>query len=197
MKILIFDTESTGLLPKCTLSKENLNQFPRIVQISWIVYDLTKNITHSVSNHILKTNIKITNSHIHGITNNICLEKGICPIDALNFFIDDCNISDILVAHNINFDLTVVKAELTRYGLSSKIPFLEEMSKHCTMESSKFLVNAKFPNGGIKWPKLQDLFFKLFNYNFESAHNSLYDVVATLKSYLKYEHSIDLKQDLI
>ena len=197
MKVLVFDTETTGLLPKCILSKDNLNQFPHILQISWVVYDLTKNRAHSVSNHILKTNVKITNRHIHGITNDICLEKGICPVDALNFFIDDCNISDLLIAHNINFDLSVIKANLMRYNMSSKINFLEEMSKHCTMESSKYLVNARFPNGGIKWCKLQDLFFKLFGYNFKSAHNSLYDVVATLKCYLFYEHGINLKQDLI
>ena len=38
MKVLVFDTETTGL-PKYGAKLPNVNDFPCIVQFSWLVYD--------------------------------------------------------------------------------------------------------------------------------------------------------------
>ena len=41
MTIVIFDTETTGLIPKyIELNKDTVHKFPYVLQLSWIVYDL-------------------------------------------------------------------------------------------------------------------------------------------------------------
>ena len=52
------------------------------------------------------------------------------------------------------------------------------------MKTIKF-VNAKYENGrGGKFPRLEELYTKLFNETFD-AHNALEDVKATLRCALK------------
>ena len=39
--------------------------------------------------------------------------------------------------------------------------------------------------GKFKWPKLQELYVKLFNEKFEGAHDALADIEATVKCYFE------------
>ena len=47
MRVLVFDTETTGLLPP---KNEALSKYPFIVQLSWIVYDFGTNKIVSINN---------------------------------------------------------------------------------------------------------------------------------------------------
>ena len=51
MRVLVFDTETTGLLPP---KNEALSKYPFIVQLSWIVYDFGTNKIVSIEDHIVK-----------------------------------------------------------------------------------------------------------------------------------------------
>lgn len=44
--------------------------------------------------------------------------------------------------------------------------------------------NEKNPAKGYKWPKLQELHNRLFNYNYTVEHNAENDVEATAKCFL-------------
>jgi len=43
MRVLVFDTETTGLPQTKILNPDTLNQWPTIVQFSFVIYDLSLN----------------------------------------------------------------------------------------------------------------------------------------------------------
>ena len=169
MKILAFDTETTNLL------KDDLNDV-HIIQLAWVLYDCASNKTEE-NNFILKVPVKITNSNIHGITTKQS-DNGYYIGEIIDIFLDDVKHCDILVGHNLEFDLNVLELELHRLQLYSAIDLLYSKTFFDTMlHGQKFLKKSKFP-------KLQNLYKALFDECFENAHNALFDVKATLKCYL-------------
>ena len=56
MKIIVYDTETTGLLPKKTNTSpclENVTDYPYIVQLSYIVYDIETNTVIKIYDQII------------------------------------------------------------------------------------------------------------------------------------------------
>ena len=54
MRVIVFDTETTGLPQDMRASTEKTELWPYIVQISWLIYDdVSKSITN-INNHIIK-----------------------------------------------------------------------------------------------------------------------------------------------
>ena len=104
-KIIIFDTETTGL-PKSRQSLvNNTEEWPYIVQFSYIIYDLTTNQIEVVSDHIIKLeediDIPEESSKIHGITKEISNEKGVSIKEVIDRFIVDLSDCQLLIAHNL------------------------------------------------------------------------------------------------
>ena len=75
----------------------------------------------------------------------------------------------------------MVGAELIRCGRRDS---LFTKPSICTMQSTVDFcaIPGKY---GYKFPKLQELYKKLFGNEFEDAHNALSDIRATLKCYLE------------
>ena len=171
MKIIVLDTEATELLNKKT--KDTC----RIVQLAWILYDdITKE--QEENDFILNTHCEILNSEIHGITTEQS-RNGYEFSEIINIFFDDVQKCKLLVGHNIKYDLNALEVELSRENMYEYIDILYKTKYYDTMYNSlRFFGNNKFP-------KLSDLYFRLFHENFENAHNALEDVRATLRCYLK------------
>ncbi len=76
MKILIFDVETTGLLPKI-IKNEDIDKYPYIIQLSYILFDKDRNkIEEKFDNYIIiKRQIKIPKivTDITGIRKEDCL----------------------------------------------------------------------------------------------------------------------------
>jgi len=85
-----------------------------------------------------------------------------------------------VICHNTEFDLKVIWAELIRVQMPD---IFKDKQFLCTMKSTTNYCRIPGPYGN-KWPKLEELYFKLFGEKFE-GHNSSGDVAATLKCYLK------------
>lgn len=60
--------------------------------------------------------------------------------------------------------------------------FLSGKKKICTMEQSTNYCKLDGPYG-FKWPKLSELYSKLFNSSFEESHNAEVDINATAKCF--------------
>ena len=58
---------------------------------------------------------------------------------------------------------------------------LSPKPKLCTMKSTIKFVAAPASWGGFKFPKLEELHMKLFNENFEGAHDAFNDLNATAR----------------
>lgn len=170
MKVLVFDTETTNLI------KKDLTDVYAI-QLSWIIFD-TDSYKEEENDYILKVPVKINNSSIHGITKNIS-DNGYYISEIIGIFLEDVKKCDVLVGHNLQFDMNMVEIELNRLGLEDEIDMLYSKKYFDTMREGKKYLKVK------KFPKLQELYTTLFNKNFENAHNALFDVKATLRCYLK------------
>ena len=81
----------------------------------------------------------------------------------------------------MNFDSKIIGSELVRNKLPTSL-FSKEL--FCTMIASKNFceIPGKY---GFKWPKLSELYIKLFGEDFEEAHNASADIEATAKCFWK------------
>lgn len=180
-KYLFFDTETQGLPKNWSAPASDSNNWPRLVQIAWIVND-ENGEKLAENNHIIKPEgftIPQEASNIHGITTERALAEGENLKDILIKFAGHLVKCDYVVAHNIAFDEKIIEAEMIR----SRIPIsFQYANKFCTMKQS---VNfCQIPGGyGYKWPKLQELHIKLFDESFDDAHNAFSDISATVKCF--------------
>jgi DNA polymerase III epsilon subunit-like protein len=123
--ILVFDTETTGLPEERKFDdSSSLERWPRIIQLSYILYNPVKMeivpVTSSqqygddiIKLEGLKEGDVIPAESIHGITAEKSL-AGISIKDAIDNFINAFNRATSLVAHNIQYDVNVVCSELKR-----------------------------------------------------------------------------------
>lgn len=171
---LLFDTE-TNNLPK---NKTDFTEC-RIVQISMLmVENFTENTPETLQDFIIKRDgFSIENSFIHKITNEISDEKGIPFRDFLPILKENIEKCDTIIAHNIYFDISVLKNELKIHGQEELLQELSKKRLFCTMMETMNIVKAKNIYGKIKYPKLSELYFYTFQREMENAHNSKYDTL--------------------
>jgi len=182
-KLLFFDTETTGLPSDYNAPINNSHNWPRLVQISWILTEENANII-SQKNFIIKPNgfvIPKTSSDIHRITTEKAVKEGLDLSIVLDLFDSDLEQADIIIGHNIDFDIKVVRAEIYRLKRTDN---LVGKNTICTMKSTTDFckIQGKY---GYKFPKLQELYTKLFGHGFEEAHDSQADIFATMQCYFE------------
>jgi DNA polymerase III epsilon subunit-like protein len=213
MRILVFDTETTGLPETKIINPDTLNLWPHIVQFSYVIYDVSLNTLVESNNYIIKVpeNVVISEEvvNIHGITNEICDKKGISIEHVLYEFFHYLKNVDMIVGHNIEFDFNMVKIELLRI-IYNKVLTNEQLTfyKHhlhfvtnckntyCTLKESITLCNitALNKNGRryLKYPKLIELHQTLFHTSPTNLHNSFNDILVTLRCFMKLKYDTDL-----
>jgi len=206
MKVLIFDTETTGLPKSRVINQDTLHLWPHIVQLSYIMYDDDTNDIIVMEDNIIKTASDVVISEdstaIHGITRDISQTRGINLDNALNGFFDALKKADVLVGHNVSFDINIVDVELLRMIYDSppeisakeltliktKLFLLRNYKNiYCTMQNSIELcaikVVGKTGREYNKFPRLNELHQKLFDTTPNNLHNSLNDILVTLRCY--------------
>ena len=188
---LFLDTETTGVPQNYKAPISDLNNWPRLVQLAGILCDEGGNeiLCHS---EIIKPDgfsIPIEASNLHKITTNIALEKGVDLQEALHRFVNAAELADVIICHNVEFDIKIVGAELLRIGNDFRI---DKKPLICTMSKSKNFCAIPNPykykyDEPFKWPKLQELHKKLFGVEFEEAHDAMADVKATKKCFFELQ----------
>jgi DNA polymerase III subunit epsilon len=183
--ILFFDTETTGRPLNYKAPVTDSRNWPRMVQLAWVQTDNEGNILQE-GNHIIKpVGYTIPNDvvKIHGITTDFALENGEDLATVLTQFEAQIQANKLIVAHNIEFDDSIIRAEYHRFSMPTVLP---QKKQFCTMKS-KNIINYCALSGpyGFKWPSLSELHKKLFKEDFGNAHNALNDVKATAKCYWK------------
>ena len=177
-KYLFFDTETTGIPNDYKAPCTNTDKWPRLSQLGWLLTDAAGRIL-SEGNHIVRPDgfeIPKAASDVHGITTEFALENGKPLLDVIFAFGADLNQADCMVGHNLDYDLHIVGAEYVRLGYDSRIMFARPTL--CTMQATIQFCNipGRF---GPKWPKLMELYTKLFGQEFDGAHDAMADIVAT------------------
>ena len=182
MTIVFFDTETTGLPRDYNAPSSKLDNWPRLVQLAWIISDYDGNIISSENHIIIPDGFEIPprSAAIHGITTEIAKSKGENLIDVIDKFLCVLQNATAIAGHNISFDQHIVEAEILRCGRSN---ILKDMPAYCTMKLSANYCNILNSNREVKWPTLQELFFKLYREKFEEAHNAMADIQATYRCF--------------
>ena len=187
-KYIFFDTECNGLPRNKNLSISATSNWPRMIQLAWLVTDEQGSILKSQSHIICPQGFIITNEveNLTGITTSRAKSEGVNLRTVLNEFMDDLVDAELVIGHNIDFDKHVLGCELYRERLDHDALFNKESV--CTMQRSTNFCAIPNPNsyyGGYKWPKLEELYQKLFNTTLSNAHDALSDVEATRKCYFE------------
>ncbi len=181
---LFFDTETTGLPRDYKAPISDSDNWPRIVQIAWSIYDIEGNAWESYS-YVIRPNgfiIPEEVARIHRVTQERAETEGIDLEKVLKHFSEDVKKAEYVVAHNIDFDDKVISAEFYRLGMEN---VLTAAQKICTMKSSVDFCRIPNAYGRYKWPNLDELHNCLFGIGFPEAHDALIDVNACAKCFFE------------
>jgi DNA polymerase III epsilon subunit-like protein len=194
MRILVFDTETTGLPKERNPSIYQTQQWPFVIQLSYVVYDSNLNevvvLVNDYINIAFDTQISKESQEVHKITREM-LNEGITIKEALHKFNEYSKHCDLIVGHNVSFDKRMVIVE----GIRNKIK-MNVGETYCTMRNSTEIckIEKKNSNGDIylKFPSLSELHFYLFKKNPKNTHNALIDILICLRCYCKIELNKDI-----
>lgn len=199
MKVLIFDTETTGLPAPGKPSIYETDKWPYILQLSYVVYDTcTQKIDAIIDrlvcipSHII---IPAESTAVHKITPLMCRLHG-KPIKEVltefNIWYARC---DQIVGHNISFDKRVVIVECIRNKVKGFTLTNPKPGFYCTMRNgvNKCQIKAISKKGTeyFKYPKLIELYSTLFTAYPSGLHDALIDVLLCLRCYCVLTHIAD------
>lgn len=205
MLVLVFDTETTGLPPKGSRDasiEEKATSWPHIVQLSGLLFDTKEKKVVDMFDHIIKLPADVPlpdeSVAIHGISREMCETQGIDIKAALINFAICFEKAHCIVAHNLDFDKSVIQVELHRndyVNIFNKQLKLE----YCTMKYGEKITNltmiSKISGKTIKKsPKLVELHEHLFGVAERqlNLHNSLIDVLICARCYSKMSNKQDM-----
>ena len=138
MKILVFDTETTGLPDGYNVPYQQSSRWPHIVQFSFILYDLEKNKIISESDFIIDVPDDVTISEksieIHGITKKISRNQGFDIYLAFVIQREDCK------KFRIAEDIDPKYKKLLTFALKNK---LKVICYDCKFLSKGIVINNK------------------------------------------------------
>ena len=205
MKVLVFDTETTGLPVNQNAPINDSAKWPYIIQLSFMVFDAATKEILEYSDRIIKLDPSVEVSPgsiaIHQITPERSQSEGVPIQVALDHLANNMSEADIIVGHNIIFDKRIITVELYRhdmkncfYNKSGAIP------EYCTMKRTTDLcaiprVNKKTGETYNKFPTLSELHLKLFGNAPKGTHNAIADVMICLRCYVMLECNYDVSID--
>lgn len=181
---IVFDTETNGLPKNWKAPMQDVDNWPRIVQLAWAVFNDEGTLVRG-KQYIIQPDgwtIPQEASQVHGITQEIAERDGVSLFSTLMMFIADYVDCHTLVAHNLDFDFRVVGAEFIRAGLRAD---KRVEKKVCTMQASTDFCAIPGTYGKYKWPKLEELHEILFGEKFDGAHEAMVDVLACGRCYFE------------
>jgi DNA polymerase III epsilon subunit-like protein len=182
-RYLLLDTETTGLPKQRGRPVTDVDNWPRIVQLGWGVYDDSGEELelHAAIVRPEGFSIPADAVRIHGITAARAAREGTPLRELLPPLLAAASHADLLIAHNVEFDLTVLRAEMIRLRLPDS---LRTARVYCTMVGSTEF--CAIPGAyGPKYPRLPELHTKLFGTPVQEAHEVGADIRLCAKCFFE------------
>ena len=181
MNYIAFDFETSGLPKGRRVSKvtpENLKNFDscRAVSLSAARFSSRGRLINTFDAIIKPADFHIgeDSTAIHGITHERAMKEGRPFTEVFWDFMDFIGPrTKTLVAHNAQFDMSVLQSEMIRNGIP--LTQLDDWVVRCTLE----MYRERF----LSPIKLTNLYKDIFGEAFDNAHNSLADSIACGKVY--------------
>lgn len=184
MLALVFDTETTGLYNR--KAPPSSPHQPDIVQLAAMLIDEER--TYGMFNVYVHGDTEIPPEayKAHRIDRDMTARSGVSRLRACQMLEAFAKKADVLVGHNIEFDIGVMKTAMIREGGKGLVL---NKPQYCTMLSSVERCAIPHPNqekfpGQFKWPTLTEAYCKLVDpRGFDNAHDALADVTASYEIY--------------
>lgn len=204
MRILFFDTETNGLPPRDRSALiSDVEKWPHIVQLAWQFWDFTNPDAVCLEKRceIIKPPETLewneVSAGIHGISKAKALEVGVPASELFAAFVAVASTANVIVAHNLAFDRSILKAAMVRENPSASFLWWPSHD-YCTMDSTKAMCKlpskSKFPKASdpYKWPTLGELHSFLFGNNdgfkLHSADGDVNCMVKCFQELVKRRH---------
>lgn len=188
MIVLFFDTETTGVK-----SWSNPHFKPALVQLGAILQDTETNRVlaelNLIANQYPDSKIPAEATNVHGIDDQMSRLYGIDPKLIDITFAELIRKAELLVAHNIAFDVDVLTDNMP---LSINAYKESNIKEFCTMDNNVMIVKAPLtdkqksyftsrgekPDRPYKVPNLAETYRHYFNEDFIGAHDAMADIRA-------------------
>lgn len=183
MNVLVFDTETTGL-PLWNDPSDHPDQ-PYIVDIACSLFD-GMGLEFARFDAIVKPNVPIPEelSRLHGITTEMAMDRGIEIADAHREFMGMVARADLIVGHNVSFDILLARIQAAR---ATGEKWDNPLPTFCTMRKTTNMVKALGPKArhpqDWKWPSLGETIRHFFNEEHSNAHRARPDCDAAARIY--------------
>ena len=205
MKVIVFDTETTGLPVDSYASFHDSAKWPHIIQLAYIMFDTETKEVLEYNDNVVKLEPSVTISpesiNVHQITRERSNRQGIPIKEVLDVFVKSIQKADVIVGHNIIFDKRIITVELYRQGITNCFYNRNgAIPEYCTMKRTTELcaipkINKKTGEIYNKYPTLAELHTKLFGYAPKGTHNAIADVMICLRCYVMLECKYDVSSD--
>ena len=174
-------------------SFQNVDNYPRVLEFAAIMYNGNHRIQtlHSLIKPI-SYNIPDEAERIHGISTEYAMKNGIHfseYADSLRFMIFD---ADVVVAHNIEFEVLTIFAEMYRNGFLHRQhgSLYAGLDTICTMNSTAGLLELPKSekhtyDSEYKYPTLSELHTFLFGTDYAGKHSAYNDTEALAKCFFE------------
>jgi DNA polymerase-3 subunit epsilon len=181
MKVLFFDTETTGLWN--FKAEYHAEEQPHLIELGARLVDISTNKVLEECNAFVQPvffdHISTEITALTNITLEELREKGTPPTVVYKKFKNLHDEADYVCTHNWKFDQRIMNRFI--HCLDKYIKWRPGI---CTMQISTPL--CRLPGKyGYKWPKLQELHKFLFDTEFENAHTANADVAALHKCFIE------------
>lgn len=184
--ILFFDTETTGFYDN-RLPPDHEAQ-PHIVQLAMMLTDDAGPERMSASVVVdCPFPIPARASEVHGIDRDVASTFGVDLELAIDLFRHFYRRADLIVCHNVDFDIPVMVSEISRFrGQTVRL----DTPTFCTMVSATPIINLppteRMVAAGFnkpKPPKLEECVRHFFDEDLDGAHDAMVDVAACRRVY--------------
>jgi DNA polymerase-3 subunit alpha len=212
-KYLIVDTETTGLPISYTVSFQDTDNWPRIIELSWeLCWENGETIEKACDLIYPDGTWRFPTGDFwkeNGFTEDESLLSGIPIADALLKLGIAMNCADVMVCHNLSYDKPIIECEFFRANMfpkairrqlienniKLKVPLRDEnvkLQKECTKLLSTPILKLPGFKGNYSWPKLEAAYQYMFGEPMTGAHHASSDVEATKKVYLWIRNMNDI-----
>lgn len=182
MNRLFCDTETTGLPKFGADNPADGEGQPRMCQIAMVMLNPALEVMHRYEG-IIKPDGWIVPPDalaIHGLTTEICAERGVTVADALAVFETFHAVAEELIFFGPFFDQKIIRGEIRRndpaaddhYGQRPVVDVMRALLGHTKMPKAK--------GAGFKLPKLGEATKIILQREHVRAHDAMADVEATI-----------------
>lgn len=190
--ILFFDTETTGLPLDYNAPPSDASNWPRIIELSWLLSTDDGEEVESSSDIILPVGFRIPAGATltHGISDEQARKEGRPLAEVLRRFYLALSQAELIVGHNVEFDIAVIAAEYHRLTIGlllgkPRVCTMKESTEFCALPRGSFVSGDVKGGRAYKWPKLDELHEALFGESFAGSHRAAADVEATARCYFQ------------